>query len=155
MKGRRLSNPSTPQERETDLRVVLAELHVIAHAVSALVPRVRIAIGAAVDECANVRMIDILNATSECFGVSQNDILSLRRTMNIVRPRQIAMYLCRKLTRRSYSEIGMFFGDRDHTTVLHAVHVVIRLADQDSNLTEKIRLLTDEILKEKPNDRNR
>ena len=46
---------------------------------------------------------------------------SSRRSINIARPRQIAMYLCKELTSYSYPEIGKAFGGKDHTTVIHAV----------------------------------
>jgi chromosomal replication initiation ATPase DnaA len=63
------------------------------------------------------------------FGVSRIDVLSDRRTADIVRPRQIAMYLAKRLTLRSLPEIGRRFGGRDHTTVLHAVRKTQSLLD--------------------------
>jgi len=76
---------------------------------------------------------DIVRAVSEASGVSRRDIFSSRRTANIVRPRQIAMALVKHLTLRSLPEIGRRFGDRDHTTVLHACRkmkpVIDRLPD--------------------------
>jgi hypothetical protein len=54
------------------------------------------------------------------FGVRLNDLLSERRTMDIVLPRQVAMYLCKRLTPRSFPEIGRRFGNRDHSTVHHS-----------------------------------
>jgi chromosomal replication initiator protein len=48
-------------------------------------------------------------------------LLSARRSRDVVRPRQIAMFLAKALTSRSLPEIGRRFGGRDHTTVLHAV----------------------------------
>lgn len=64
---------------------------------------------------------DIQRAVCEAFGVSRHDMISKRRTAQIVVPRQIAMVLCRQLTTHSLPEIGRQFGNRDHTTVLHAV----------------------------------
>lgn len=55
------------------------------------------------------------------FGVSKLDMISQRRTRDVVRPRQIAMYLAKTLTGKSFQEIGRCFGGRDHTTVIHAV----------------------------------
>lgn len=83
---------------------------------------------------------EIQRAVSSHYNVSRVDILSARRTWNIVRPRQIAMYLARRLTLRSFPEIGRRFGGRDHTTVLHAVRKIeaLRLADEtlDAEIAE-------------------
>jgi chromosomal replication initiator protein len=68
-------------------------------------------------------------------------MLSSRRTANVVRPRQIAMYLAKTLTLRSLPEIGRRFGGRDHTTVLHAVRKIETLADGDKALSEEIEIL--------------
>ena len=54
------------------------------------------------------------------FHISVGDLLGKRRTQNIAVARQVAMYLCRKLTGSSYPEIGALFGGRDHSTVIHA-----------------------------------
>jgi chromosomal replication initiator protein len=70
--------------------------------------------------------------------VSRADLLSSRRTANVVRPRQVAMYLAKVLTLRSLPEIGRRFGGRDHTTVLHAVRKIENLAGTDSALAEEI-----------------
>jgi hypothetical protein len=55
------------------------------------------------------------------YRVAMVDLASQRRDARIVRPRHVGMYLCRYLTTRSYPEIGRAAGDRDHTSVLHAV----------------------------------
>jgi chromosomal replication initiator protein len=73
--------------------------------------------------------------------VSRADLLSSRRTANVVRPRQVAMYLAKTLTLRSLPEIGRRFGGRDHTTVLHAVRKIENLVNTDSTLAEEIELL--------------
>jgi chromosomal replication initiator protein len=67
--------------------------------------------------------------------------LSSRRTANVVRPRQVAMYLAKTLTLRSLPEIGRRFGGRDHTTVLHAVRKIENLVSNDTSLAEEIELL--------------
>ena len=64
------------------------------------------------------------------YNVSRSDLLSSRRTANVVRPRQVAMYLAKTLTLRSLPEIGRRFGGRDHTTVLHAVRKIEALVGQ-------------------------
>jgi chromosomal replication initiator protein len=67
--------------------------------------------------------------------------LSSRRTANVVRPRQVAMYLAKSLTLRSLPEIGRRFGGRDHTTVLHAVRKIEGLVGNDMALAEEIEIL--------------
>ena len=64
-----------------------------------------------------------------------------QRTANVVRPRQVAMYLAKTLTLRSLPEIGRRFGGRDHTTVLHAVRKIENLVNNDTSLAEEIELL--------------
>ncbi|MGI9404986.1 MAG: chromosomal replication initiator protein DnaA, partial [Hyphomicrobiaceae bacterium] len=71
-----------------------------------------------------IKIDDILKLVSKHYGISRNDILSQRRHRSIVWPRQIGMYLSKKLTSRSLPEIGRRFGGRDHTTVLHAIRKI-------------------------------
>jgi hypothetical protein len=77
-------------------------------------------------------IIEIQVATAKQYGVSRLDILGERRTANVVRPRQVAMYLSRQLTARSLPEIGRRFGMRDHTTVLHGVTKISQLLAADA-----------------------
>lgn len=88
-----------------------------------------------------VRIEDIQKLVARHFNVSKNELLSNRRTRAIVRPRQIAMYLAKVLTPRSLPEIGRRFGNRDHTTVLHAVRKIEELAANDPKLAQEIELL--------------
>src|SRR5262249_39146366 len=74
-------------------------------------------------------------------NVSRADLLSSRRTANVVRPRQVAMYLAKTLTLRSLPEIGRRFGGRDHTTVLHAVRKIENLVGNDAMLADEIEVL--------------
>lgn len=87
-----------------------------------------------------VKIEDIQKLVANHYNVSRSDILSSRRTANVVRPRQVAMYLSKVLTPRSLPEIGRRFGGRDHTTVLHAVRKVEDLVTRDSSLREDIEL---------------
>jgi chromosomal replication initiator protein len=75
------------------------------------------------------------------YNVSRSDLLSSRRTANVVRPRQVAMYLAKTLTLRSLPEIGRRFGGRDHTTVLHAVRKIENLLGNDTALADEIDAL--------------
>jgi len=88
-----------------------------------------------------VKIEDIQRTVARQYNVSRADLLSSRRTANVVRPRQIAMYLAKTLTLRSLPEIGRRFGGRDHTTVLHAVRKIEGLVDTDATLAEEIELL--------------
>jgi chromosomal replication initiator protein len=88
-----------------------------------------------------VKIEDIQKLVANHYNVSRADILSSRRTANVVRPRQIAMYLSKVLTLRSLPEIGRRFGGRDHTTVLHAVRKIEELAGRDGMLLDEIDLL--------------
>lgn len=71
-----------------------------------------------------IKIEDILRIISRHFGVTKGDLLSQRRHRSVVWPRQIGMYLAKQLTARSLPEIGRRFGNRDHTTVLHAVRKI-------------------------------
>lgn len=62
----------------------------------------------------------IKKVVCEYFGMTHEELIGKRRDQRIVRPRQIAMYLCKEMTDASYPEIGAHFGHKDHTTVLHA-----------------------------------
>jgi chromosomal replication initiator protein len=88
-----------------------------------------------------IRIEDIQKVVATHYNVSKQDLLSARRTRAIVRPRQIAMYLAKTMTPRSFPEIGKRFGGRDHTTVLHAVRKVEELAAADETLAQEIELL--------------
>jgi chromosomal replication initiation ATPase DnaA len=85
---------------------------------------------------------EIQAASAKHFGVSRRDILSARRTAQVVRPRQIAMYLAKTLTLRSLPEIGRRFGGRDHTTVLHAVRKIGALVVRDAAMAQDIEIIS-------------
>ena len=93
-------------------------------------------------EAIRVRIEDILQIIGRHYSVSRADLLSPRRARSIVRPRQIGMYLAKKLTSRSLPEIGKRFGGRDHSTVLHAVRKIEELLKADEKLAREIALLT-------------
>ena len=92
-------------------------------------------------EAKKVRIEEIQKLVATHFNVSRSDMLSARRTANVVRPRQIAMYLSKLLTPRSLPEIGRHFGGRDHTTVLHAVRKIDGLICKDSSLHKDLESL--------------
>ena len=88
-----------------------------------------------------VKIEDIQRVVARQYNVSRSDLLSSRRTANVVRPRQVAMYLAKTLTLRSLPGIGRRFGGRDHTTVLHAVRKIEGLVGNDMALAEEIEIL--------------
>jgi chromosomal replication initiator protein len=88
-----------------------------------------------------VRIEDIQRLVARQYNVSRSDLLCARRTANVVRPRQVAMYLAKMLTLRSLPEIGRHFGGRDHTTVLHAVRKIGALTNNDTAFADEIEVL--------------
>ncbi|MBN9148430.1 MULTISPECIES: chromosomal replication initiator protein DnaA [unclassified Nitrobacter] len=88
-----------------------------------------------------IKIEDIQRVVARQYNVSRSDLLSSRRTANVVRPRQVAMYLAKTLTLRSLPEIGRRFGGRDHTTVLHAVRKIEALVSKDATLSDEVELL--------------
>ena len=80
----------------------------------------------------------IQNVVSNYFNISLSEMLSQRRSRPLARPRQIALYLAKKLTSRSLPEIGRRFANRDHTTVIHAVKTINRLSDQDDEMKKNL-----------------
>ena len=92
-------------------------------------------------EAKRVRIEDIQRIVAKHYNVSRQELVSNRRTRVIVKPRQIAMYLAKMLTPRSFPEIGRRFGGRDHTTVLHAVRKIEELISGDTKLGHEVELL--------------
>lgn len=88
-----------------------------------------------------VRIEDIQRVVSRHYNVSRQEMISSRRTRTIVKPRQIAMFLAKTMTPRSFPEIGRRFGGRDHTTVLHAVRKIEGLLSEDTKLSHEVELL--------------
>ena len=88
----------------------------------------------------------IQNVTSNFFSINLQEMLSQRRSRPLARPRQIAMYLAKKLTTRSLPEIGRKFANRDHTTVIHAVKTIEKLSQDNSIMKKNIEEITSIIL---------
>jgi len=88
-----------------------------------------------------IKIEDILRIVSRHFGVSKGDLLSQRRHRSVVWPRQIGMYLAKQLTHRSLPEIGRRFGNRDHTTVLHAIRKIEGVIAGDAGLRDELEEL--------------
>jgi len=79
------------------------------------------------------------------FNIRQNDMVSARRARAVARPRQIAMYLAKRMTPRSLPEIGRKFGGRDHTTVIYAVRQIEKLRESDIDIDKDVRSLIREL----------
>jgi chromosomal replication initiator protein len=84
---------------------------------------------------------EIQRKVAQHFNIRLADMSSQRRARAVARPRQVAMYLAKQLTARSLPEIGRKFGDRDHTTVMHAVRKIEEIVATDKTLAEDVDLL--------------
>lgn len=93
-----------------------------------------------------VSVESIQKTVADYYKIKVADMFSKRRQANIVLPRQVAMYLAKELTDKSYVEIGELFGGRDHTTVLHAVNKISELRNQSAELNHALHVL-DQTLK--------
>ncbi len=88
----------------------------------------------------------IQKTVAEYFKIRISDMHSKKRSRNVARPRQVAMALAKELTQMSLPEIGEAFGNRDHTTVLHACRTIARLRKQDTGLNRDY-LILEQVLK--------
>ena len=85
---------------------------------------------------------DIQKLVSAHFNIKLADMHSARRSRMVARPRQIAMFLAKRLTTKSLPDIGRKFGGKDHTTVMHAVKRIDQLCADDAQFADEVRLLT-------------
>lgn len=92
-----------------------------------------------------VTIDEIQKLVSQHFELKPLELISARRSRAVARPRQIAMYLAKRLTTRSLPEIGRKFGGRDHSTVIHAVRKIEELRDQDRDIDAAVRTLMREL----------
>ena len=88
----------------------------------------------------------IQNVVSNYFNIPLNEMLSQRRSRPLARPRQIAMFLSKKMTARSLPEIGRRFANRDHTTVIHAVKKIDELMKKDNEIKQSVAEIKKKIL---------
>ena len=86
----------------------------------------------------NLSIENIQKTVASYFTISLNEMLSPRRSRSLVRPRQIAMYLAKKLTTKSLPDIGRQFNNRDHTTVIHAVKTIENLIINDQSFKKSV-----------------
>lgn len=84
---------------------------------------------------------EIQRTVCQFYRIDRSEMSSKRRARAVVRPRQVAMYLSKVLTPRSYPEIGRKFGGRDHSTVIHAVRLIEDLRQRDADMDGDVRSL--------------
>jgi len=84
---------------------------------------------------------EIQRTVCQFYRIDRTEMSSKRRARAVVRPRQVAMYLAKVLTPRSYPEIGRKFGGRDHSTVIHAVRLIEELRTRDADMDGDVRSL--------------
>jgi chromosomal replication initiator protein len=89
----------------------------------------------------NMSMEIIQRVVAEEYHLTPNDLKGKKKSAGIVKPRQIAMYLCRELTEYSLTEIGQAFGDRDHTTVLHSCKLIEETSRSNADLYSTLERL--------------
>ena len=88
-----------------------------------------------------VTIDEIQRKVAEHYNIRLTDMASARRARSVARPRQVAMFLAKQLTSRSLPEIGRKFGNRDHTTVMHAVSRIGDLMERDTSFADDVDLL--------------
>ena len=88
-----------------------------------------------------VSLAEIQRKVADHYNIRLSELIGPRRTRNIARPRQVAMYLAKTLTQRSLPEIGRDFGGRDHTTILHGVRRIEELQAIDATIAEDVEQL--------------
>ena len=95
---------------------------------------------------ARVTLDNIQKRVAEYFQLSLEELRGAKRQRSVLYPRQIAMFLCRRLTEASLPEIGRVFGGRDHSTVLHAIAKIEREMAQDIHKKQTVDHLNELVL---------
>ncbi len=94
---------------------------------------------------ANISIDQITKVVCEFFDVDENKVREKNRKKEVVQARQVAMYLAKKLTNSSLKTIGLHFGGRDHSTVIHAQNSIEEAINTDENMKEIIKNLRNKI----------
>jgi len=87
----------------------------------------------------------IQRIVADHYRISIDDLKARSNMRHVLRPRQVAMYLCKKLTSKSYPEIARQFGGKHHTTVIHSVEKINQLIGTDREMETEVKRLTDSI----------
>ena len=90
----------------------------------------------------DLSMEDVVRKVVETTGVEESSIVGKSRKKEIVEARQTAMYLCRNLLDASLSSVGIYFGGRDHTTVMHAIKTVEQKKKEKTKVGQNINQIT-------------
>jgi len=98
----------------------------------------------------HISVEDIFSVVSDFYGLPQKSIVSSKRKKSYIEPRQVAMYLCNKLTKLSLTEIAENFNRKDHTTVLYACKKVAKRLETDVKLKEKVEAMIDKLRNRTP-----
>jgi chromosomal replication initiator protein len=85
---------------------------------------------------------EIQKKVAEHYNIKMSDMSSIKKTRSIARPRQVAMYLSKNLTNKSFMEIGRKFGGKDHTTIMHAIKTIEGLKSTDNEIAEDLHILS-------------
>ena len=88
---------------------------------------------------------NIIKTVADFYGVSLNDITKRSRKKEVVRPRQIAMYLLREEVKLSFPEIGIKLGGRDHSTVIHAYEKIKKEEENEEATKQELTLIKERI----------
>jgi chromosomal replication initiator protein len=99
----------------------------------------------ATDRKVNISIEYITKVVCEYMNVDENKVREKNRKQEVVMARQIAMYLSKKLTKSSLKTIGLHFGGRDHSTVIHAFNTIEEMVDEDSTLRETVEAIKNKI----------
>ena len=94
-----------------------------------------------VDKTRDISIEIIQKAVADQFQLKVSELKSEKRVKTLVVPRQIAIYLCRELTKASFPEIGSKFGGKDHSTVIHSVRKIEKLLSQDHEIKNHVELI--------------
>jgi chromosomal replication initiator protein len=102
----------------------------------------------AVDEDPAILTIEqIQKAVAHNYRITMNELVAKSNARQYALPRQVAMYICKQLTKHSYPEIGRAFGGKHHTTVMHSVEKIESLVSTDSTLRKRVREISDVVQK--------
>ena len=100
---------------------------------------------AQVSESNSITIPMIQRVVCDHYKISIDDLKARSNLRHVLVPRQIAMYLCKKLTNKSYPEIARQFGGKHHTTVIHSVEKITQLIGTDREMESVVKRLTDSI----------
>jgi chromosomal replication initiator protein len=96
----------------------------------------------------------ISKAVAEFYHVEVEELMKKTRKKEVVKPRQIAMYLIREELQTPFSTIGRYFGGRDHTTTMHACDKMIKEQEKDMQLKEEIKTIREQLRQYKQSSGN-